>query len=132
MSQTATCPRCQTPLAADAPEGLCPACLMAAGLASAPSPAPGSAATTPWTDAKRAAAIADLAPHFPQLEIIELLGQGGMGAVYKARQSRGPIEGWEGAAYERQLLRNPRLTAAAQLKEHAKREGRIIAHEIRG
>src|SRR5438445_8594017 len=31
-------------------------------------------------------APAELARHFPQLEIVRLLGQGGMGAVYLARQ----------------------------------------------
>src|SRR4051812_33595000 len=41
---------------------------------------PGGAANRPPPPA-----IADLQPEFPALEILELIGQGGMGAVYRVR-----------------------------------------------
>jgi len=84
MSTIKNCPSCGAPLLADAPQGLCAACL----LKTAPASQPPSGETPSTPKSRRTPpSIQEIAPHFPQLEIVEILGHGGMGAVYKARQT---------------------------------------------
>ena len=97
--------------------GLCPECLVKSGLPTGSEPPPARGAAGAQFVPLQVGEIARL---FPQLEILGFLGQGGMGAVYKARQP----------ALDRLValkILAPAMAGGAGFAERFNREARALA-----
>src|SRR5262245_12541434 len=113
MNTIRICTSCRTPLPADAPAGLCPACLLKSEV---PTLAVPDAEGLPGTGSRRSPVPGE---DFGSYRILRLLGQGGMGEVYEAEQL--------GSGRRVALKVMNQALASEQDRKRFLREGRLAA-----
>ncbi|MCX5684512.1 MAG: serine/threonine-protein kinase, partial [Planctomycetota bacterium] len=89
MTNTHRCPRCGAELAQEVAQGLCPKCLMKAGLGSRTEAGEAETLAPPGFLVASPAQVhvpPEAGKIFGSYHLVRLLGQGGMGAVYEAEQ----------------------------------------------
>lgn len=116
MNSSTLCRNCGRKIPSDAPQGICPTCIF--GLVGK-----ASEATAGSHDAPETPKLADVVKAFPHLEILETIGHGGMGAVYRVRQ----------IALDRMAalkLLNVRLANDPLFQERFAREAKLMARLV--
>ena len=78
-NENQTCPSCGAEVPTDSTRGLCPRCLLAEAMVPTENGETAVPIQPPSIEAVQEA--------FPQLEILDIIGVGGMGVVYKAKQT---------------------------------------------
>ncbi len=115
-SESNLCPRCDQSIQADAPAGLCPHCLL-------DSDVPVDVNITNSLPSRRgfkAPEPSELNGRIEGIEVMELLGRGGMGAVYRAKQ----INLDRPVALK---IMSPELSVQPAFDERFRREARTLA-----